>query len=37
MSTKEMKEIRVAKAKAKYQADPKTEQLRKFLLRVIPS
>ena len=34
MSTKEMKEIRAAKAKAKYQADPKTEQLRKFLFRV---
>jgi hypothetical protein len=34
MSTKEMKEIRAAKAKVKYQADPKTEQLRKFLFRV---
>ena len=33
MSTKEMKEIRAAKAKVKYQADPKTEQLRKFLFR----
>ena len=34
MSTKEMKEIRAEKAKAKYQANPKTEQLRKFLFRV---
>ena len=34
MSNKETKEIRAAKAKAKYQADPKTEQLRKFLFRV---
>jgi hypothetical protein len=34
MSIKEMKEIRAEKAKAKYQANPKTEQLRKFLFRV---
>jgi hypothetical protein len=34
MSNKETKEIRAAKAKAKYQADPKTDQLRKFLFRV---
>ena len=34
MSAKETKEIRAEKAKAKYQANPKTEQLRKFLFRV---
>ena len=34
MSTKEMKQIRADKAKAKYQSDPKAEQLRKFLFRV---
>ena len=34
MSAKEMKEIRAEKAKAKYQANPKAEQLRKFLFRV---
>ena len=34
MTSKEMKEIRAEKVKAKYQANPKAEQLRKFLFRV---
>ena len=34
MTSKEMKQIRADKAKAKYQSDPKAEQLRKFLFRV---